>query len=147
MSNKKIESWKVRTAKEKEIIVATKTKTIHPVVDSIVNQLLEIDCIQFIRVAKNDIQASNEIAIKGRAKIPISTPGHCTAIGVHLIIEESEKTIQFFEITSATKGYGERIVRATMTSIPDDWEAIVIMDYSFGFWKKMTNKYDKIMIL
>jgi hypothetical protein len=147
MSNKKIESWKVRTAKEKKIIIATKTKTIHPVVDSIVNQLLEIDCIQFIRVAKNDIQASNEIAIKGRAKIPISTPGHCTAIGVHLIIEESEKTIQFFEITSATKGYGERIVRATMTSIPDDWEAIVIMDYSFGFWKKMTNKYDKIMIL
>jgi hypothetical protein len=147
MSNKKIESWKVRTAKEKKIIIATKTKTIHPVVDSIVNQLLEIDCIQFIRVAKNDIQASNEIAIKGRTKIPISTPGHCTAIGVHLIIEESEKTIQFFEITSATKGYGERIVRATMTSIPDDWEAIVIMDYSFGFWKKMTNKYDKIMIL
>jgi len=147
MSNKEIEAWKVHTAKEKDIFVSTKVKTIHPVVDRIVNQLLEIDLIQFVRVTQSDLQASNSIAIKGRTKIPISAPGHPTAIGVYLIIDASENTLQFFEITSAIKGYGERIVRAILTSIPDDWEAVVIMDYSEGFWDKMTKKYDKIIIL
>jgi len=146
MSNKKIEAWKVHTAKERDIFVSAKVKTIHPVVDRIVNQLLEIDLIQFVRVTQTDLQASNSIAIRGRTKIPISTPGHPTAIGVHLIIDAPENTVQFFEITSAIKGYGEKIVRAVLTSIPDDWEAVVIMDYSQGFWDKMTKKYDKIVI-
>ena len=147
MSNKEIEAWKIHTAKKKDIFVSTKVKTIHPVVDRIVSQLLEIDLIKFVRVTESDLQASNSIAIKGRAKIPISTPGHPTAIGVHLMIDASENQIQFFEITSAIKGYGERIVRAVLTSIPDDWKAVIIMDYSDGFWDKMARKYNKILIL
>lgn len=147
MSKNEIEVWKAHTAKGKEIFVSTKVKTIHPVVDRIVNQLLEIDLIRFVRITQNDLQASSNIAIKGRSKIPISAAGHPTAVGVHLIIDSSENTIQFFEITSAIKGYGKRIVRAIMTSIPDDWEALVIMDYSEGFWDKMTEKYDNIVIV
>lgn len=147
MSNKEIEAWKVRTAKEKNILVSTDLKTIHPVVDNIVNQFLKIDRIQYIRVTQTDIQASNNISIKGRTKIPVSKPGHPKSVGVHLIIDVSEKIINFFEITSAIKGYGERIVRAVLASIPDDWEAVVVMDYSEGFWDKMTEKYDRIVIL
>ncbi len=70
-------------------------------VDRIAKRLLEINPIQFVRVTQSDLQASNNIVIKGRTKIPISTPGHPTAIGVHLIIDASESTIQFFELTSA----------------------------------------------
>ena len=53
----------------------------------------------------------------------------------------------FFEITSAVKGSGEKMVKAVVTAIPDDWEAAVVMDYSDGFWDKMSEKYDKIVIL
>ena len=147
MSNKAIETWKDSSAKGKEIFVAAGVKKILPVIDRIVNRLLEIDRIQYVRVTPSDIQASNDIVIKGKAKIPISTPSHPTATGVHVIFEPDQNTVQFYEITSAVKGYGERIVQAIMTSIPEDWEALVIMDYSDGFWDKMMEKFDKISVL
>ena len=39
------------------------------------------------------------------------------------------------------------MVNAFVTAIPDDWEAVVVMDYSDGFWDKMSEKYDRIVIL
>jgi len=146
MAKKAIETWKNRTAKGKDIFLSSRVKSIHPVMDKIVNQLIDIDLIQYVRITENDVQASNEIAIRGRTKIPVSTPGHPTAIGIHLIIDESDKVIQVFEITSAKKGYGNRIVGTVMASIPDDWDVIIIMDYSNGFWDKMSKKYDNIII-
>ena len=68
-------------------------------------------------------------------------------IGVRLILDFIFDGIQFFEITSAVKGYGERMVKAVVTAIPDGWEAAVIMDYSDGFWDRMSEKYDRIVML
>ena len=147
MSNKKIEAWKGQVANGKTIFVATKVKTIHPVVDAIVKNLCEIDLIQYVRISQEDIQASNEIKIKGRIKIPISTTGHPSTVVVHLILDFTTDTIQFFEITSAVKGYGEKMVQSVMTALPDDWEACVVMDYSEGFWDRMAEKYDGIEVL
>ena len=148
MSNKKIEAWKVHVGKGKTIFVATNVKSIHPVVDSIVTNLCsKIDLINYVRVSKEDIYASNEIKIIGRAKMPVSTPGHPSAVGVHLILDFIWDGIQFFEITSAVKGYRERMVKAVVTAIPDDWEAAVIMDWSDGLWDRMSEKYDRIVIL
>ena len=147
MSNKIIEIWKGQAANGKTIFVATKVKTIYPVVDAIVKNLCEIDLIQYVRISQEDIQASNEIKIKGRIKIPVSTTGDPSAVGVHLILDFANSTIQFFEITSAVKGYGEKMVQAVMTALPDDWEAFVVMDYSEGFWDRMAEKYDRIEVL
>ena len=147
MSNKKIEAWKVHVAKEKTIFGASNVKGIHPVVDRIVKNLCKIDLINYVRVTKEDIYASNEIKIIGRTKMPVSTPGHPSAVGVHIILDFDLDGIQFFEITSAVKGYGEKMVKAVVTSIPDDWKAAVVMDYSDGFWDQMSEKYDKILIL
>jgi hypothetical protein len=147
MSSKKIEAWKIQAGKGKTIFVSTKVKTIHPVVYAIVKGLCEIDLIQYVRISQEDIQASNEIKIIGRTKMPVSTPGHLSAVGVHLILDSVFDGIQFFEINSAVKGYGEKIVKAVVTAIPDDWKAAVVMDWSDGFWDKMSEKYDKIVIL
>jgi hypothetical protein len=87
MSSKKLESWKIQVANGKTIFVATNVKSIHPVVDSIVTNLCKIDLINYVRVSKEDIYASNEIKIIGRTKMPISTPGHPSAVGVHLILD------------------------------------------------------------
>jgi len=147
MSNKKIEAWKVQAGKGKTIFVATNVKSIHPVVDRIVTSLCKIDLINYVRVTKEDIYASNEIKIVGRTKMPVSTPGHPSVIGVHLILDFIFDGIQFFEITSAVKGYGEKMVKAVVTAIPDDWKAAVVMDWSDGFWDRMSEKYDRIVIL
>ena len=37
--------------------------------------------------------------------MPVSTPGHPFAVGVHLILDFIFDGIQFFEITSVVKGY------------------------------------------
>jgi hypothetical protein len=147
MSNKKIEAWKVQAGKGKSIFVATNVKIIHPIADRIVTNLCKIDLINYVRVAKEDIYASNEIKIIGRTKTPISSSDHPSAVGVHLILDFNLDGIQFFEITSAVKGYGEKMVKAVVTAIPDDWEALVVMDYSDGFWDQMSEKYEKILIL
>ena len=147
MSNKIIEIWKGQAANGKTIFVATKVKTIHPVVDAIVKNLCEIDLIQYVRISQEDIQVSNEIKIIGRTKMPVSTPGHPSTVGVHLILDLIFDGVHFFEITSAVKGYGEKMVKAVVTAIPDDWEAAVVMDYSGGFWDRMLEKYDRIVIL
>ena len=69
-------------------------------------------------------------------------------VGVHLILDFTTDTIQFFEITSAVKGYGEKMVRAVMTALPEEeWEACVVMDWSEGFWERMAEKYDGIEVL
>jgi hypothetical protein len=147
MSNKKIEAWKVQVGKGKTILVATNVKNIHPIVDGIVTNLCEIDLINYVRVTKEDIYASNEIKIIGRTKMPVSTSGHPSAVGLHLILDFRLDGIQFFEITSAVKGYGEKMVKAVVTAIPDDWKAAVVMDWSDGFWDQMSEKYDKIVML
>jgi hypothetical protein len=147
MSNKKIESWKVQVAKEKTIFVASNVKIIHPVVDSVLTNFCKIDLINYVRVTKEDIYASNEIKIIGRTKMPVSTPGHPSAVGAHLIMDLIFDGIQFFEITSAVKRYGEKMVKAVVTAIPYDWEAAVVMDYSGGFWDRMSEKYDRIVTL
>ena len=147
MSNKKIDAWKSKFPKDKSIFVATNVKTIHPVVNEIVANLCGIDLIQYIRVSQDYLQASNEIKAKGRIKVPVTTPDHPTAVGTYLVLYFPSHSIQFYEINSAVKGYGEKMVRAVMTAIPDTWEAAVVMDYSDGFWERMTEKYENIAIL
>ncbi len=68
-------------------------------------------------------------------------------VGVHLILDFAPNTIQFFEITSAVKGYGEKMVQSVMTALPGEWEACVVMDWSEGFWERMAEKYDGIEVL
>lgn len=83
MVTKEIEAWKAHVAREKNIFVATNVRSIHPVVDQMVRNLLEIDLIRYVRVSKDDIQASSDVKFRGRTKIPISNHGHPTAVGVH----------------------------------------------------------------
>ena len=127
MSNKKIEAWKLQVAKDKTIFVASNVLSIHPAVDSIVTNLCKIDLINYVRVTKEDIYASSEIIIIGRMKMPLSTPGHPSAVGVHLILDFIFNVIQFFEITSVVKGFGEKMVKAWEIG-SDHGERLVIKD-------------------
>jgi hypothetical protein len=54
------------------------------------------------------------------------------------MLDFTTDTIQFFEITSAVTGYGEKMVQSVMTALPEDWEACVVMDYSEGLWERMS---------
>lgn len=128
------------------IKIALKVKKLHPVVEKLTINIANLDFINFIRITPEDIQASSE-ETQGRVKIPITKQDHPTATGVHLIIHEPFKDMQFYEINSSVKGCGGKMVDAVMKAIPDDWRAAVVMDWSRGFWDKMAERYEKLQIL
>jgi hypothetical protein len=41
---------------------------------------------------------------------------------------------QFFEMNSATKGYGGKMVNAVLKDLPEEWDGVVVIDWSDGFW-------------
>ena len=123
-----------------------KPKSVHQVVEHIARNLAEIDIIKYIIISKDYIKASSEIT-PGRNKLPITKIDHLTAVGVSLILEPDYKVIQFYEMNSPVKGYGSKMVDAVINALPEDWSAAVVMDWSGGFWDKMREKYDKLVIL
>jgi len=123
-----------------------KPKSVHQVVEHIARNLAEIDIIKYITISADFLRASNEITT-GRSKIPITKIDHPTAVGVSLLLELDYKVIQFYELNSPVKGYGSKMVDAVINSLPEDWSAAVVMDWSGGFWEKMREKYDKLVIL
>jgi hypothetical protein len=129
-----------------KIRVIKKLKSLHPVVENIAINLAELDIIRYITISEDFLKASNEVTT-GRNKIPITKPDHPTAVGVSLILELEHKVIQFYEMNSPIKGYGSKMVDAVIRALPEDWSAVVVMDWSGGFWEKMKEKYDKIVIL
>ena len=123
-----------------------KLKIVNPVVANIALNLAKINIIKYITISKDYIKASSEITI-GRIKIPITKIDHLTAVGVSLLLELDHKIIQFYEINSPVKGYGSKMVDAVIRALPDDWKAVVVMDWSGGFWEKMREKHRELIIL
>ena len=39
------------------------------------------------------------------------------------------------------------MVDAVMKALPDDWRVAVVMDWSQGFWEKMTKKYNNLELV
>ena len=128
-----------------QIVVSKKAQPLHPVTREIADNLAGIDVIRFVRVTLGFLQASSETS--GARRIPITKPGHPAAIGVSLIMEEDREEIQFYEITSAVKGYGSRMVEAVLNPLPKKWKAIVLMDWSDGFWKAMRRRHRRIVLM
>jgi hypothetical protein len=129
-----------------KIWVIKKLKSLHPVVENIAINLAEIDIIQYITISEDFLKSSSEITT-GRTKIPITKIDHPTAVGVSLLLELDHKVIQFYEMNSPVKGYGSKMVNAVIRALPEDWSAVVVMDWSGGFWDKMREKHRKLVIL
>jgi hypothetical protein len=123
-----------------------KISSVFLIVENIVRNLAEIDIIQHITISENYIKASSEVTT-GRFKMPITKIDHPTAVGVSLLLELDHKIIQFYEINSPIKGYGSKMVGAVMQALPEDWFAVVVMDWSGGFWEKMREQHRKLVTL
>ncbi len=128
-----------------EIVVSRSGQPVHTVVRRIAENLAAVDAIRVVKVTPGFIEASSET--QGKRKRPVATPGHPTAIGVSLIVEEDRKELQFYEIASAVKGYGSRMVEAVLSDLPKPWGVFVLMDWSDGFWKTMRRRHRRIVLL
>jgi hypothetical protein len=54
--------------------------------------------------------------------------------------------VQFYAITSAVPGAGRRMVEAVVGVLPEDWQLVVLLDWSGGFWQRMAREYSRILV-
>jgi hypothetical protein len=145
MKFKSVSEFK-KTITSADIFISNKVSKIHPIVEKLTKNLSEIELIKFIRIKQDMILASSEVT-EGRVKIPITKPDHPTAVGLSLLIDFAYINVQFYEINSAVKGYGRKMVDAVFKSIPENWKGVVVMDWSDGFWDKMQKSYKNLEII
>ena len=119
-------------------------------VDEIYNRLSEglstIDILKYVKISNGRIKASNVLSENGK-KEPITIIGEENIVGVELLIDVPYKTIQFFSITSSVKGYGNQIVSSVIESTPEEWNIVVVMDWSHGFWQVMVERYPRLLVI
>ena len=126
--------------------VSGKVKALHPVAEAMARHLAEIAPIRYIRILPDLLEASS-VVTTGRTMIPITKPGHPSAIGISVILDFAHREVQFFAITSSMKGYGGKMVDAVIRALPAGWKAFVVMDWSGGFWEHMCGKYPIIEVV
>jgi uncharacterized membrane protein len=74
------------------------------------------------------------------------TVGADGIVGVELLVDAESRVVQFYAITSAVKGCGWKIVAAVVAATPADWQLVVVMDWSGGFWQRMAEEYPRLVI-
>ena len=111
-----------RPRRRAEVIVSRRASPLHPAVERIVANLAAVDAIRVVKVSPEFLRASSET--QGARGEPVTKAGHPTAVGVSLIPEVEQREIIFYEITSAEKGYGSRMVEAVMRALPRGWKAV-----------------------
>ena len=129
-----------------KIFKATNVKKVHPIYLELAESLSRIDIIKFIKIYNGRLRAANLLS-ENKKKNPKTKIGEDGVVGVELLINPSDKTIDFYSLTSSQKGYGRKIVEAIVTGTPEDWTLVVVMDWSGGFWQKMLNDYPRIIVL
>ena len=93
----------------------------------------------------SDTRHSGVLSTDGR-KNPVVTVAAEGIVGLELLIDPETRTVQFYAITSAVKGCGRRMVAAVVTATPPDWQLVVVMDWSGGFWQRMAEEYPRLVI-
>jgi hypothetical protein len=127
----------------KQVWVITKVKELPKEIVSMAKNLADLYFIKYVRISDESLSASSE-NYPNRQKVPITHMNHDTAIGIQILYSTDYKTIDFFDINSPIKGNGSKMVDAILKDLPKDWQPVVVMNWSDGFWDKMKEKYKHI---
>jgi len=128
-----------------KISKASNVRIVDPIYILVTEELAKIDILQHMKIYNGRVQASNILSTNGK-KEPITTISEENVVGVELLIDIPNKIVQFYSITSSAKGYGEQMVSAVVKSVPHDWNIVVLMDWSHGFWKVMAERYPRLTV-
>ncbi len=124
---------------------AHSVRSILPIFQSLATSLARIPDLRYIKIFSDRIAASNVLSADGK-KNPVVVIGADGIVGVELLIDVSNKIVQFYAITSATKGCGRQIVDAVVGATPEHWFLAVPMDWSGGFWNRMAQEYPRLSV-
>jgi len=122
-----------------QIWVISKIKELHPVIVQMAVNLAALDFIKYVRIDDTTLAASSENYPK-RPKVPVTLMNHATAIGIEILYDIPQKTIDFYEINSPLKGKDSKMVDAVLKDLPKGWIPAVAIHWSNGFWERMVEK-------
>ncbi|MEI7997712.1 MAG: hypothetical protein WCH01_22730, partial [Methylococcaceae bacterium] len=129
-----------------KISKANNVKKVQHIYNKISAALADVDILRYVKIYNGSIKASNFLSENGK-KDPVIKIGDEKIVGIELLVDIPNKIIQFYSITSSVKGYGEKIVSSVVNSVPKDWEIVVVMDWSMGFWQVMADRYPRLVLL
>ena len=129
----------------KRIFKAANVKNPHQVFLDLAKSLSQIEILHFIKIYDGRLCASNLLSTD-KKKRPVTTMNQECVIGVELVIDPDSSTVQFYSLASSQQGYGRKIVDAVVRGTPDDWNLVVVMDWSGGFWDRMIDEYPRIVV-
>jgi hypothetical protein len=124
---------------------AHSVRQIQPIFRSLVTALARIQDLRYIKIFPDRIAASSVLSADGK-KNPVVVIGATGMVGVELLVDAPNKIVQFYALTSATKGCGRQIVEAVVGATPEDWFLAVLMDWSGGFWNRMAQDYPRLSV-
>lgn len=128
-----------------KISKANNVKNIDLIYEKISKELAKIDILQYVKIYNGRIKASNILSTNGK-KEPMVKKSEYNIIGVEILIDTQIKTVQFFDITSFVKGYGDKMVSSVINATPEEWNIVVLLDWSHGFWPIMAKKYPRLIL-
>jgi hypothetical protein len=128
-----------------KIMKAGNVRKVHPAYMEIAEALSTVPQLVYVKIYKERVKASNLLCDNGK-KEPIVNVGEDSVIGVELLIDEISQVVQFYGITSSEKGCGAEIVSSVVNAVPEDWQLIVVMDWSRGFWGVMKERHPRLVI-
>ncbi len=128
-----------------KILKAGNVRREHAIYMKIAEALSTVDQLKYVKIYKDSIHASNMLSNNGK-KAPIVAVGEDSVIGVELLIDEINQVVQFYGITSSEKGCGDKIVASVVNAVPPDWQLVVVMDWSRGFWDIMKERYPRLVV-
>ena len=128
---------------KEKLLIAKGAKLDDPIFLSLAESLAEIEELKFVKIFADRIVASNYLSEHGK-KQPITTIGKNGVVGVELLVSPLSKVVQFFSITSTSKGAGSKIVSSVLSATPNSWAVVVLMDWSEGFWSVMKTRHPRL---
>ena len=128
-----------------QVYKARSVRRVDPVSAGIAEALKGVAPLRYIKLFPGRLTASNAISADGR-KNPVVTVGAEGIVGVELLVDAESRVVQFYAITSAVQGCGRKIVAAVVAATPADWQLVVVMDWSGGFWQRMAEEYPRLVI-
>jgi hypothetical protein len=124
---------------------AHSVRTIPPIFERLAVALAGIPELRYVKIFPERVSGSNSLSADGK-QYPVVKIGEPGLVGVELLIDAKYAIVQFYALTSSTRGCGRRIVDAVVGATPDDWFLAVAMDWSGGFWARMAQEYPRLKV-
>jgi hypothetical protein len=124
---------------------ARTVRRVAPVVAELAAALAAVPELTYVKLFPERLSASNRLSQDGKQN-PVVKIGADGLVGVELLIDTAHRVVQFYAITSAVPGAGRRMVEAVVGVLPADWQLVVLLDWSGGFWERMTREHPRILV-